>query len=199
MQIPAAREQPAVTQTTWMGSRIASSTPASAGPPRKARLNTACRIEAILSNDTPLVRATRPISVSRAVMPGTSNSAPRMPSAMNQPRSSPNTRSTTANPATETALPKSASTLIRRWPTLSISQPPTSAARIAGRAATAATRPVTAGSPVRVSTSHGSTMAIAELPNSENASAATNRGSDARDVRRGGVAGSGARSFMLPS
>ena len=50
------REQPAVTQTTWMGSRIASRIPASAGPPRKARLNTACRIEAILSNDTPLVR-----------------------------------------------------------------------------------------------------------------------------------------------
>ena len=201
MQMAAAKEQPAVTHTTWMGSRTASRIPASAGPPRNARLKTVCRSEAILSSETPLVRLTRPIRVSRAVIPGTSNKAPRTPSAMNQAMSSPKTWSTTASPATETALPRSESTLIRRWPTLSISQPPTSAARIAGRAAKAATNPVTAGSPVRLSTSHGRTMPIAEFPNREKLSAATNRGSEAREVMRFMVevdATSGSSRFASP-
>ena len=78
--------------------------------------------------------------------------------------------------------------LIRRWPTWSISQPPTRVARIDGTAATAATSPATDGSPVRLSTSQGSTMLIAALPNRERASAATKRGSV---VLCGGAVGGG--------
>ena len=128
------------------------------------------------SSDTPLVTLTRPIRVSRAVMPGMSKSAPSTPSTRNQPRSSPNTRSTIASPATDTALPTSATTLIRRWPTWSISQPPTRVAAIEGTAATAATRPAIDGSPVRLSTSQGSTIPIAAVPNRDSDSAATKSG-----------------------
>ena len=94
--------------------------------------------------------------------------------------SRPNAQSTMASPATESALPRSAMMLIRRWPTWSISHPPTRVARIDGTAATAATSPATDGSPVRLSTSQGSTMLIAALPNRDRASAATKRGKVAR-------------------
>ena len=120
----------------------------------------------------PLVRLTRPIKVSRAVMPGTSNRAPSTPSAMNQNTSSPVTASTIASPATDTAEPISARTDIRRRPTLSIRWPPAKAASAAGTALTAATMPARAGSPVRSSTSQGSTIAIEALPKSEVAVAA---------------------------
>ena len=164
-------------QTTRIGSSTVSRTPATAGPARKATPNTPWRIAAIRSSVTPLVRLTRPIRVSRAVMPGTSNRAPSTPRTTNQPMSRPNAQSTMASPATENALPMSAMMLIRRCPTWSISQPPTRVARIDGTAATAATSAATDGSPVRLSTSQGSTMLIDALPNRDSASAATKRGS----------------------
>jgi hypothetical protein len=55
-------------------------------------------------------------------------------------------------------------------------------ARTDGTAATAATSPAIEGSPVRLSTSHGSTMLIDALPKSERASAATKSGSVAARV-----------------
>lgn len=54
--------------------------------------------------------------------------------------------------------------------------PPTKAAIALGRALIAATVPAMAGSPVRCSTSHGSTIAIDALPNKDAAVAVRYRG-----------------------
>ena len=163
----ASAEQPAVSSSTCADGSTANPTPASAGPTRNDAPNRAWRMPEMRSIVVPPSAAISGSIACRAVIPGTSNSAPSTPSRMNQPMVSPTVESTRNRRVTEMALPRSARIVIRRRPKRSMSEPPRTAARKAGAAVAAATMPAAAASPVRASTSQGRVSAIAELPSSE--------------------------------
>ena len=163
----AAAEQAAVSQTTSIGSSTVIRKPATPGPARNATPNMVWKPPATLSTCTPEVVDTSASSACRAVMPGTSKTAPATPRATNHDSESPNVASTPAIAATERALPTSAATATLRWPNRSVSRPAKNVAGTDAMPAAAATTAAADGSPVRLMTNQGRTIAIAALPNSE--------------------------------
>ena len=109
-------------------------------------------------------------SASRADIPGTSPTAPSSPSATNQPKLRPQTSSTMGSSMQLAAEMKSATMLtVRRFMRSRIA-PPTTPQTSCGTAQMSASEPAANTSPVRASSTSGSTTPAIELPMSDSAS-----------------------------
>ena len=106
---------------------------------------------------------------SRAGMPGMSPTAPRSPSATNQPKESPQIISTMGSKATLAADRMSETTETLRRLKRSVSAPPTRPMTNWGAAQMSARVPAARASPVVARSTSGKTTLATELPSSEQA------------------------------
>lgn len=143
--------------------------PAMAGPIRMVTPATPSRMPTMRSAESPERRSTAGSSASRAVIPGTSPTAPMMPKRMNQPRLRPVIASTIGSAATAAAEIRSVTTDEVRRLMRSMTTPMSRPAMIAGTAVAAATVPAPRALPVACRTMSGSATPAIELPSRESA------------------------------
>lgn len=142
---------------------------ASAGPAMTTRESSDCVRPMNFCRLRPSRSQTAGTRESRAVMPGMSPTAPRSPSATNQPKESPQIISTMGSKATLAADRMSETTETLRRLKRSVSAPPTRPMTNWGAAQMSARVPAARASPVVARSTSGKTTLATELPSSEQA------------------------------
>lgn len=142
---------------------------ASAGPAMTTRESSDCVRPMNFCRLRPSRSQTAGTRESRAVMPGMSPTAPRSPSATNQPKESPQIISTMGSKATLAADRMSETTETLRRLKRSVSAPPTRPMTNWGAAQMSARVPAARASPVVASSTSGKMTPATELPRSEQA------------------------------